>query len=518
MDGTIQLPYSDLSREQLVQLLLRRDAERKIGLVWERASANENLNRDFVVLDPDWSLSVGGLPTENIIIEGDNWDALRYLRMTMAGRVKCICIDPPYNTKAAFDHYDDRWEHSAWLSAVSARLEVMRELLTPDGSIWVCIDDREGHYLKVLMDEVFGRHAFVANVVWQKRTSRENRAAFSVSHDYVLVYAPMGAQAWRDVRNKLPPTSDGYGNPDGDPRGEWRSIPFTAQGYRANQVYDIVSPTGVVLKPPRGRCWGATEETFRQHLADGRVHFPRGGDSRPRIKRFAFEDEGLVPGTLWTSAEVGDTEEAKREILNLFAGDDIFDTPKPERLIQRILHIATVPGDLVLDAYIGSGTTAAVAHKMGRRYIGIDNQTHLRRFCLPRLASVVAGESGGISPSVHWQGGGGSMHARCATVPFEDVGYDLEPERAWTAIRLIHGLPLGPVEADAPFWLSERDDEAIVYLDRVVEETAVQLQEMAKTKRLTVWSWTPGAVRDALGTCRAVVRKLPDDLVDRFEP
>jgi adenine-specific DNA-methyltransferase len=230
----------------------------------------------YRLLEPVPEMGYGDPAAGDLLIQGDNLDALKALLPYYAGRVKCIYIDPPYNTKSAFEHYDDNLEHSQWLSMIYPRLELLRELLAENGSIWVSIDDNEGQYLEVVMDEIFGRKNFVASFIWQKRTSRENRAAVGSSHDYIYLYAPAGAVSWKEVRNLLPPTGKGYSNPDNDPNGPWRSIPFTAQGYRPNQMYDIVSPTGTNLQPPRGRCWAATEPVFRQLLAGSKIYFPRG--------------------------------------------------------------------------------------------------------------------------------------------------------------------------------------------------------------------------------------------------
>lgn len=365
---------------------------------------------------------VGDPASDNLLIQGDNLDALKSLLPLYAGRVKCIFIDPPYNTKSAFEHYDDNLEHSQWLSMMYPRLELLRELLAEDGSIWVTIDDNEGHYLKVMMDEVFHRGNFVVNIVWQKRTSRENRAAIGSAHDHVLLYAKSGAIAWKDSRNLLPSNDGGYSNPDNDPRGDWRSIPFSAQGHRPNQMYRIPTPTGDWLDPPKGRCWGATEPVFQSYLDDNRVYFPKAGAGRPRIKQFRGEEKGLVPMTWWAAEFAGDNEAAKKEALALSMNDEAFGTPKPEELLWRILTIATNPGDLVLDSFLGSGTTAAVAHKMGRRWIGIEMGEHARTHCLPRLTKVVEGEQGGISAAVNWQGGGGFRFMRLGEPVFEQDG------------------------------------------------------------------------------------------------
>jgi adenine-specific DNA-methyltransferase len=365
---------------------------------------------------------VGGAGNDNWLIRGDNLEALKALLPFFAGRVKCIYIDPPYNTRSAFEHYDDNLEHSQWLSMIYPRLELLRELLAEDGSIWVSIDDHEAHYLKVVMDEVFGRGNFVAEIIWQKRSSRENRAAIGSSHDTIFLYAKRPAKEWKNVRNLLPPNDSGFANPDDDPRGAWRSIPFSAQGFRPNQMYSIVSTDGTVHQPPKGRCWGATEPEYLRLLEEGRVYFPKNGAGKPRIKQYAGEEKGLVPNTLWLASEVGDTESAKKEILELFNEETPFGTPKPEELIQRVLQIATNPGDLVLDSFLGSGTTAAVAHKMRRRWIGIEMGEHAETHCLPRLQKVVAGEAGGISAAVGWTGGGGFRFFRLGEAVFEADG------------------------------------------------------------------------------------------------
>jgi adenine-specific DNA-methyltransferase len=374
----------------------------------------------YRLLEPVAELSYGDADSENLLIQGDNLDALKALLPYYAGRVRCIAIDPPYNTQSAFEHYDDNLEHSTWLSLMYPRLELLRDLLSEDGSIWVCIDDNEAHYLKVIMDEVFGRKNFIAEIIWQKRTSRENRAAFGSSHDTILAYGRQEAKLWKDHRNLLPPGTKGFANPDNDPRGRWRSIPFSAQGYRPNQMYKIQTPTGKFVDPPKGRCWAATEPVYQSLKAEGRVYFPKGGGGRPRTKQYAGEEKGLVPMTLWLASDVGDTEESKKEILGLFQEDAPFTTPKPERLLFQVLTIASDPGDLVLDSFLGSGTAAAVAHKMGRRWIGIELGEHAVTHCVPRLKKVVDGEQGGISEAVGWKDGGGFRFCRLGPPIFDE--------------------------------------------------------------------------------------------------
>lgn len=356
---------------------------------------------------------VAGANNDNWLIQGDNLEALKALLPFFAGRVKCIYIDPPYNTKSAFEHYDDNLEHSQWLSMIYPRLELLRELLAEDGSIWVSIDDNEAHYLKVVMDEVFGRGNFVANVFWQKTPTRENRTDFSAVHDHILVYAKR-REVWKEVRNPLPASEsqlDRFTNPDDDPRGPWASLPAHAKaekGRRQAQFFTVITPSGRQVDPPAGRCWLYTEPRFKEMIADNRIWFGADGGNAPRVKKFLSEVQaGLVPSSFWAYQEVGSNGQAKSELVALFPGETPFSTPKPEALINRVIHIATNPGDLVLDSFLGSGTTAAVAHKMGRRWIGIEMGEHAQTHCLPRLEKVVAGEQGGISQAVGWQGGGG---------------------------------------------------------------------------------------------------------------
>jgi adenine-specific DNA-methyltransferase len=367
-----------------------------------------------------------------MLIHGDNLDALKALLPFYAGRVKCIYIDPPYNTRSAFAHYDDNLEHSQWLAMIFPRLELLRDLLAEDGSIWVSIDDNEGHYLKVVMDEVFGRGNFVANVVWQKRTSPDARIQLGAAHDHIMVFA-------RDIERvsfqRLSLTEEqasSYKNPDNDPRGPWVSTDFSAQGWRPNQMYRLQTPGGAEYEPPLGRCWVNIESEFKRLTAEGRMWFGKDGKARPRAKTYLSETLGVSSWSWWTHSDVGHNQEAKKEINLLFGGDNAFDTPKPERLLQRVLSLSTNPGDLVLDSFLGSGTTAAVAHKMGRRYIGIELGEHAVTHCVPRLRKVIAGEPGGISGAVGWGGGGGFRFYRLGEAVFDEQG------RINPAIRFPH--------------------------------------------------------------------------------
>jgi adenine-specific DNA-methyltransferase len=350
-------------------------------------------------------VEAGGIH-DNLLIQGDNLEALKALLPFYRGQVKCIFIDPPYNTKSAFEHYDDNLEHAQWLSMMLPRLQLLRELLREDGSIWVTIDDNEGHYLKVLMDEVFGRGNFVANVVWQKRVSPANDAThFSSDHDNIIVFAKQKS-TWK--LNRLERTelqNSYYKNPDNDERGDWNSVTYTGNKTRAerpNLYYGIRNPnTGETVFPPDTLTWRYGEETHRNNEAQELLYWGKSGDSKaPRMKMFLEAATAVVPRSVWNAADAGSTQLSMTEQKILF--EDAFGTPKPELLLQRIIHIATNPGDLVLDSFLGSGTTAAVAHKMGRRWIGIEMGEHAATHCQPRLQKVIDGEQGGISKAVGW--------------------------------------------------------------------------------------------------------------------
>ena len=364
----------------------------------------------------------------NLLIQGDNLEAIKALLPFYRGQVKCIFIDPPYNTKSAFEHYDDNLEHAQWLSMMLPRLQLLRELLSEDGSIWVTIDDNEGHYLKVLMDEVFGRGNFVANVVWEKKFSPQNDAhQLSINHDHLLVFAKR-SEIWRPAL--LPRSTkqlSNFKNPDADPRGGWLSVDYTCaktRDERPNLYYPITNPnTGKEVLPSPTRVWAYDRESTKQNQMANLLFWGiKGENERPRLKKFIESVQaGTVPTTIWRNDEVGNNQDAKKEVLALGA-DTTFTTPKPEGLIQRVLQLATNPNDLVLDSFLGSGTTAAVAHKMGRRWIGIEMGEHAATHCLPRLQKVIDGEPGGISKAVNWQGGGGFRFMKLGAPIFDEHG------------------------------------------------------------------------------------------------
>lgn len=360
--------------------------------------------------------------SSNLIIQGDNLQALKALIPLYGGQVKCIFIDPPYNTQSAFEHYDDKLEHAQWLSMMYPRLQLLRELLSEDGSIWITLDDNESHYLKVMCDEIFGRKNFVANVVWQKKHTRANDSKyFSDNHDHIICFSKNKDLWKRNLLARTDDANDSYSNPDNDPRGAWQSSPLQAKsGSDPNFVHTFKN--GVVWRPPAGRFSAFSHQTLDEMEADNRIWFGKNGTNVPRYKKFLSEvQEGLVPVTIWPHGEVGHNQQAKQEV-KLFNLESVFDTPKPEALLQRILTLATNEGDLVLDSFLGSGTTCAVAHKMNRRYIGIEMGEHARTHVIPRLQAVIDGEQGGISKTASWQSGGGFGFYTLGNAVFDSHG------------------------------------------------------------------------------------------------
>lgn len=396
----------------------------KLELTWIGKDKRPRLEPRILLEDPTKSYHAQNKVSENDIFDnklmfGDNLLALKALEREYTGKVKCIFIDPPYNTGSAFTHYEDGLEHSIWLGLMRDRLELIKTLLASDGSLWIAIDDNEVHYLKVMCDEIFGRNAFICSMVWENFYGRSNAAAVSPAHNYILVYSPMG-QDWKKVRNLLPRNEESlskYKNPDKDPRGPWRSGPIFASGERhEGLMYTITIPSGRKVSPPKGSHWRMTEENFWQMVNDGRILFGENGDNNPAVKLFLSDVQtGVVPRTWWPHGDVGHTQEAKREVQALFPEIIPFDTPKPERLIKQVLQIATNEGDLVLDSFAGSGTTGAVAHKMGRRWIMVELGEHCHTHVIPRLQKVIDGEDkGGVTESTGWQGGGGFRYYKLA--------------------------------------------------------------------------------------------------------
>ncbi len=382
----------------------------------------------YRLLERDATLSVGDVATRNMLIQGDNLEALKSLLPYYRGQVKCIYIDPPYNTRSAFEHYDDNLEHSQWLAMIWPRLVLLRELLAEDGSIWVSIDDNEGHYLKVIMDEVFYRQNFIADISWKRRDGAPNDRKIGPIHDHTLVYGKESAMNLMARTEKADAQYQSFEEPFGfDERGPFRKVDSTgnAKGgrYVESLTYPVTNPfTGQEVFPRKGRCWVYRREVMEEMVKDRRYFWGKDGRAgTPMRKLFATEaKQGMTAPSIWD--DVGLNQHAAREIELLFGEKASFETPKPENLLKRIIEIATNPGDIVLDSFLGSGTTSAVAHKMERHWIGIEMGDHAVTHCVPRLAKVIDGEQGGVSQSLGWQGGGGFGFYRLGEAVFDTDG------------------------------------------------------------------------------------------------
>lgn len=379
----------------------------KLELTWIGKGNEPKLEPRILIEDP--TKSYGDAKSENMLIHGDNLLALKALEQQFTGQVKCVCIDPPYNTGSAFEHYDDGIEHSLWLSLMHDRVNIIHKLLSKDGTLWIAIDDNEAHYLKVMCDEIFGRNCFVTTIVWRSTDNSNNDAKqFSNDHNMILVYAKDSEWKSKRLPSKEKQQSH-FKNPDNDPRGPYfDGNPISSPAYRENLVYDLITPEGKIIKPP-ANGWRWSKETMKEKMATGEIRFSKNGIKR---RTYLADQNGLPPSNLWADLEeTGHNRQAKYEQKKLFPNwtkAEWFATPKPEKLIRTILQICTNENDIVLDSFLGSGTTSAVAHKMKRRWIGIELGEHATTHCLPRLKAVVDGkDDGGITEVENWKGGGG---------------------------------------------------------------------------------------------------------------
>lgn len=505
----------------------------KLELTWPGKEERPRLEPRILIENPEKSYHAKvrreGDIFDNMLIKGDNLLALKALEQDYAGKVKCVFIDPPYNTGSAFEHYDDGLEHSLWLSLIRDRLEIIKRLLAEDGSLWITIDDNEAHYLKVLCDEVFGRSKFVANLVWQKRYAPDARIAVSDAHEHLLCYA-IDPRRFGSTRNLLPLTdaqTKQFRNPDGDPRGPWKADNFTAAGFRPNQMYEITLPSGRVVTPPEGRCWRVTKEGFEKFTNDGLMYYGAHGDNLPALKRFLSEMGGMVPWTWWTHVEVGHSQEGKKESQALFGRDSPFATPKPERLLNRIIHIASNPGDLVLDSFAGSGTTGAVAHKMGRRWIMVEIGDHADTHVVPRLQKVVDGtDQGGISKAVNWKGGGGFRYFTLAPSLLEQDRYgnwviakDYNPAMLAEAMCKHMGFTYAPASDPQEYWRhgsSTETDFIYVTTQALTHEACAKIShDLGPDRSLLICCKAFDADADAFDNLTLV--KIPTSILQKCE-
>lgn len=503
---------------------------RKLELTWIGKENRPRLEPRILLEDPELSYHAKHRVSEsdifdNMLIHGDNLLALKALEAEYAGKVKCVFIDPPYNTGSAFEHYDDGLEHSIWLSMMRDRLEILRRLMSEDGSLWITIDDNEAHYLKVLCDEIFGRPNFVANVVWEKADSPRNSARqFSTDHDHVLVFAK--SPDWTPARLKRTDAANSiYSNPDADPRGHWLpGDPYANKPY-SRGLYTVTGPTGREFKPPPGRFWRVSEERLRELDQDGRVWWGPNGAARPSIKRYLAEVGDLVPRTLWKKDDVGSNRTSKNEMRSLFPGEEAFVTPKPEKLLERILELSTEPDDLVLDSFAGSGTTGAVAQKMGRRWIMVELGEHCHTHIVPRLRKVIDGEDpGGITKALDWRGGGGFRYYRLAPSLLEKdrwgqwvISKQYNAAMLSEAICKLEGFTYAP--SDSIYWQhghSTERDYIYVTTATLTHDQLLQLnEEVGPDRTLLVMCSAFRGHADAYPNL--TVKKIPNTVLSRCE-
>ena len=444
-------------------------SNQKLELTWLGKDKEIKIEPRLLIEDKKKSNCKHDPTTENMLIHGDNLLALKALERNYAGKVKCIYIDPPYNTGSAFEHYDDNLEHSTWLTLMKPRLELLRKLLADDGSIWISIDDDEGHYLKVLCDEVFGRNNFVNTVIWEKKYTISNDAKWlSDNHDFILVYAK-SKEIWRpNLLSRTDEMNKAYKNPDNHPKGVWKATPLHAKsGAASSQTFSYTFKNGITFTPPEGTFPRYSADSLKKMDDNNEIWFGKDGNSVPSRKTFLCDlrRQGIPARTVWRFDEVGHNHEARDEVKQ-FNHIFVFATPKPERLLERILRLGSSEGDLVLDSFLGSGTTAAVAHKMGRKYIGIEMGDHAYTHCKVRLDKVIDGsDQGGISKSVNWQGGGAyKFYELAPTLIHQDEFGEYVINNTYDAAMLAAAVALHEGFTFAPdkevFWKQAKGNES----------------------------------------------------------
>ncbi|KVD31755.1 hypothetical protein WI84_24420 [Burkholderia ubonensis] len=552
------MTYESLSTEELIEILKRRDATASYGLVWERQGIEQDnkVNRDFVGLTTEPSLSVGPADAGNFIIEGDNFDSLRSLATTHSGAFHLIYCDVPYNTGTKDfvynDHFFDknnRYRHSTWLEFIYQRMLLIKQLLREDGAVAVSIDDNELFNLGLLMNQVFGEDKRIATCIWQKRYSRENREAIGDAHEYLLVYSlnPDKFKARRGLIRLSGKQAAVYKNPDNpnetDPTKRWRAIPMTAQGTRPNQMYTVTSPTGKKHKPKSGRCWSLLEDEFLELDKANRIWWGKNKSSQPGLIRYLSEVDGIVPWTWWPHDEVGHTDESRKEIEAFFGTQTAFDTPKPVRLMERLLQICAPEKDaLILDPFAGSGTTAQAvlqANKIDhgtRRFVLLSSRESTdenpdknlcRDVCAVRVRKVIEGYDKTVRKKTGYttvpvEGvGGGFRYMQAHRVPMHRLEESLTDEMVWNFALMACDHVLTPLSHPLSISVRPSDQHMVVYCANTKRDTLNDLVKAveAHAGKIAILSWAPEIVEEALGehATRVSLVHAPDDLKRVFK-
>ena len=540
--------YDQYSKDELLRLLRERDRKPKLGLVWERNEIehDNSLNDDFVALDLDPALSCGDAPFENLIIEGDNFDALRYLRMTHAGRVKCIYIDPPYNTgnrdfiyNDRFVDKDDAYRHSKWLEFMYRRLEIAKELLSEDGLIFVSIDDNEVYHLGLLMEQTFGAGNYVATLIWKRKAGGGDDSGYiATEHEYVICYAAnSGKTSIARIMQESPSMTAKYNRSENGQRYYLERLDKTSLTYSGSMDFPILCPDGTYISPSQPNLnnpttsWRWAKKTVEER-AEELTFLKEKKTNIWRVYTRTWEPlEGITPRSLLVEPQHGRNRDGTQELADCL-GPKVFNNPKPIKLIQHLLAIGAKEKDsLVLDFFAGSGTTAHALMKLNaedggkRRYIlvssteatgDLPDKNLCRDVCAERVRRVIQGYTNKKGAAV--EGLGGSFaYLRTQRIPISRVFNDIQHEQVWRALQLSHGVPLTEYNEGALVQVAGNTDNSLLYVPKLSEPVLEEVARQANLcRRLVVYSWQPGQIRQRVEAPNVAFERIPEFLMNRF--
>lgn len=527
--------YDDYSKEELIRELRAKNQKPRFGLYWERDDIEHEraINTDFVALDLDESLSCGDAPFQNLIIEGDNFDALRYLRMTYSGQVKCIYIDPPYNTgnkdfvyNDRFIDKDDVYKHSKWLEFMYRRLELARDLLAEDGVIFVSIGDDEIFHLALLADGIFGEKNRIGTFIWKTRHSADSRnlTGASIDHEYILAFGKKIQGASIDKSK--------FSNPDNDERGNWRSADMTGlatKEKRPNLHYELVNPENNQIYACPAKGWRYERKTMQRLIEEKRVIFPANSSGRPRLKKFLNELTTEYKG-FSTIVDAPMTSEGTKELKDLGFSEQ-FSFPKPVNLIQLLIEQATNSNDLVLDFFAGSGTTAHAVLKLNaedngnRRFILVSNtettesepdKNLCRDVCAERVRRVMQGYTN--QKAEHVEGLGGSFaYLKTRRITSDILLTEIQHTQIWTALQLSHGAALSAFNPASSVQQLQTDNDVVMYCCKLTEQELTAVTDCLQTlQTVVVYCWQPALLTQYIDDENLTCLPIPQILIDRF--